>query len=324
MSLLGFLKSFNPPQLDVEKRVVAFRAATAGPMDSNGLQQVQHALVYPIVLDILKNVSVSKSERTELEGMLKGKWSDLYNTTSDKYASHFNAKIYAASSLFSSLMSRYVPESSGSVKGTRQTEGFTIHDTLGTEKFSEALPAIQEASALLRAAGYGKLLYGDMYIVGSIRDHSTKAFYRFEYDDVFIRADGKREETFVRTICHELGHRLWHKFKGVDQAYYASLYKSLKRPLKEGDIIHDRTGGTIEVLRTGPKGSLNVRDIDGNGVEIRTRKTDMKSFSMFGDPRFVTAYAAVSTEELFAELFAATVTRTAKPHFAKQFADGIR
>lgn len=130
---------------------------------------------------------------------------------------------------------------------------------------------VEKAAKALTAAGFGKVCYGDVHVTNTISSRgNVLAFYVIANDELFVRANVKPGWDTVETICHELAHRLQHKFlsgkkREIDgmydiiARYAASAERELEYPEKGKQVEHD--GSTITVVDVRPyKGQVIFTD----------------------------------------------------------------
>jgi hypothetical protein len=194
----------------------------------------------------------------------------------------------------------------------------------------EAQAVVEKANQLLQAKGLGRICYGDVLVSRTLTKQNVLAFYLVEKDELFVRANlrGKQHDA-VRTICHELGHRLHFKFLKSKDRDIQSIYAKIARktswvdkkdkiqevlkdhPILPGDTLVGKANRIYEVVGTGyGRGGLQV--------ELR-RKDDPSQKAHIGLEgylmtkgllttqdlsSFVTGYAAKDHEENFAEMIA--------------------
>jgi len=119
---------------------------------------------------------------------------------------------------------------------------FTLVNTGGfdSKKVQAAITVVEKAAQLLQACGLGRICYGDILLSKSLTKANVLAFYLISKDEMFIRGDLKGSASdIVRTVCHELAHRLHYKFlKSKDDALQG-IYRKLLRSssyIAEGEL----------------------------------------------------------------------------------------
>ncbi len=198
--------------------------------------------------------------------------------------------------------------------------GFTIVNTGGfNEKvMEEAQKVIEEASRLVQAKGLGKVCYGDVNVAGTTMKARALAHYSLTTDELFIRANLKGSKgPAVRTVIHELGHRLQNKFLSGKKKEIRALYYLLGRESnsklegikwdkskwpKEGDII-EYNGERQKVMDVTPNRRYEY-EIHTMDVHDRRWKIPMVAYlrDTYNTSSFVTLYAAKDPDENFAEM----------------------
>jgi len=95
---------------------------------------------------------------------------------------------------------------------------------------AEAAGVVEKATRLLKAKGITKPLYGDVLVSRTLDRQKVLAFYLTEKDELFVRANlrGKHHDA-VRTVIHELGHRLHFKFLTGKNQEIKRIYADIAR-----------------------------------------------------------------------------------------------
>jgi hypothetical protein len=98
---------------------------------------------------------------------------------------------------------------------------FTVHNinSLEGKRLDEFKTIINKAAKVIPSAkipGFAKALYGDIYLVGSIRGSRTQAWYDSSKDLVYLRTDKRVQSDPLHSLIHELAHRYWRKFADAD------------------------------------------------------------------------------------------------------------
>ncbi len=183
------------------------------------------------------------------------------------------------------------------------------------------------AEALFRKAGLGKVCYGDANISNQVSSANTLAFYQVASDAMFLFPMHKKSKNFLRTVCHELGHRLQFKFLSGSDREIGYLYRSIAnkeesqvRSVKDpepGEKFEEN--GKVYVVESTRWGRKNKEVILHAEVNPKAQfAIDVKTFArlknrMTGGPSFVTSYAAKNEHENFAEMIAEHVMGTLSP-----------
>ena len=94
---------------------------------------------------------------------------------------------------------------------------FTVHNTEGVsgkrlDFFKDIINKASKVSPGSKIPGFRKVLYGDIYLVGSLRGARTLAWYHSGEDRVYLRTDKRMKEDPIHSLVHELSHRYWQKF----------------------------------------------------------------------------------------------------------------
>ena len=189
---------------------------------------------------------------------------------------------------------------------------------------------ICEASNRLTKAGLESIIYGDVNIVGSITGSARLlAHYEISTDEIFVRANLRgRTGPAVRTILHELAHRLEFKFftdevirRGrrithrslqrlhdrLAERYDERLREAMVDPAnwpKKGDVLNKQwvvTGVSGGGTRYG---KVHLHHIDDPNVLARTSLEGYVRNRFPATNVFVTLYAATDPSENFAEMVA--------------------
>lgn len=201
---------------------------------------------------------------------------------------------------------------------------FKVHNTIGaTPKQFEAIQGLFESAirSLNAIKDFRKVLYGDVFVVGQLKQSTTLAWYSVRDDDVYIRSLAKKGIDDLRSLIHELGHRYWFKFLSLDvKQRMARLYSDLRHsrvetpPLKEGDVLPLPVRGVKgPVIVTGLEG-LFYRISTGGHVSILEVQKRLRL-----QATFPTAYAATNYEEFFAECFSFYTLGKLKPDLTERF-----
>jgi hypothetical protein len=181
-----------------------------------------------------------------------------------------------------------------------------------------ATEALERAEKLLRARGFGKVCYGEVYVTKTLKGGNNLAFYVVPQDALFIRANFRKPTDLVDSILHELAHRLDFKFLKSRESERDKLYRDLSfrvipkvRPPAVGEIITirnktyvvDRLSETKIYLKhpADPKPATAYITLDQYGKA----KAREKGESPYGVDGFVSEYAAKSPAENLAEMISA-------------------
>lgn len=206
---------------------------------------------------------------------------------------------------------------------------FKVHNTIGAnaKQLGEIKGIVENAvRSLGTTLDFRKVLYGDVFIVGQLKQSTTLAWYSVTEDDVYVRSLMKKGIDSLKSLTHELGHRYWFKFFPTDaKQRVLKLYYDLgsQRPelpdLKVGDLL------PVEVR--GAKGPITIVSRTGLTLGLSTggavSMMDVQKF-LRNKAVFPTVYAAKNVEEFFAECFAFYTMGTLKPDLAAQFEAAIK
>lgn len=203
------------------------------------------------------------------------------------------------------------------VKTKIRIGSFDVVNTGGfdDDKMKQAAEVVSKAEKAMTAHGLGKVCYGDVLVSKAIQAKKTvAAFYLPSSDEMFIRADVPSDWDTVRIVCHELAHRLEHKFLASKKAEIAELYRSLSHYEIVGRE-YPKLGETFESA-TGEKGKVINHDRRRRTVHV---KLDMDAPNLYhvvpvalwskflgqqeeSGEGFVTPYAGKDPSENFAEM----------------------
>jgi hypothetical protein len=109
---------------------------------------------------------------------------------------------------------------------------FTLINTGGFDDsvIAECAKVVEQSAHLLQSKGLGKVCYGDVLISNTLARSNLLAFYMPEKDEMFVRANLKgKEHDAIRTVTHELGHRLQFKFLANKKREIDAIYDQIAR-----------------------------------------------------------------------------------------------
>lgn len=118
-----------------------------------------------------------------------------------------------------------------------QAGPFTLVNTgnFDTKTMERVRDTVEKAAKAMTAAGFGKVCYGDIMVSNTITSKSNiLAFYLTTKDEMFVRANVKPDIDSVKTICHELAHRLQFKFLKSKNDDIRMLYYTIHRHVRFG------------------------------------------------------------------------------------------
>lgn len=221
------------------------------------------------------------------------------------------------------------PERSDSDESASQvsTVGpFKVHNTIGADakQFKEIQGLIENsARSLATTRDFKKVLYGDVFVVGQLKQSNTLAWYNVNNDDVYVRSLAKKGYDGLHSLTHELGHRYWYKFtspevkKNIRSLYYETQGANARSP---SWVFNP--GDQIPIKVRGVRGTPVVDRVDDTfyyftqGGQIAIRDVNRL---LLGFRAFPSMYAASSVEEFFAECFSFFVLGRLKPDLADGF-----
>lgn len=143
------------------------------------------------------------------------------------------------------------------------------------EMMKQVAEVVGKAEQALTAHGLGKVCYGDVLVSKSIHRANTAAFYILASDELFVRADLPVNEETVLTVCHELGHRLQHKFLAGKTRDIDSLYQQLRNHSILSDAPLPKRGE--EVVYEGKK--MKVIDTDYRRRSVKIQEAEPVCFA---------------------------------------------
>ena len=236
------------------------------------------------------------------------------------------------------------PEKADSVEdgGVREkfpVGSFTVHNTLHLDgaKLDGVVDVLEATVQKIRGAqpsSLARVLYGDVFVVGQIRQSKTLAWYYLDDDTVYLRPHLKVGRGEVHNLIHELGHRYWYKFlSSTAKREWNTTFFLMKNtgtpraPLpKVGEPINlpfkGRTEPPIVEAIVGGRGGPQYQLVGGGYVSLSAVHKALTSLAI--TEKFPTPYAATSAEEYFAEAFAFHVLGTLDEAHEAKFNDALR
>lgn len=339
-----FLREFNTSDpknqkiLDYLKHRDDF--ATKVKISSYIFQRVQADLLF---LGILQQYDLSPRTRKAIEAAAKYHAKSRKRPKEDdalqsyiKMMAELRGHLAAAKDAVNQGRHRSEPVT-GPEAGPLKAGPFTLVNTGGFDDktMGEVKSVVEKSAQLLQAKGLHRVLYGDILVSRTIARQNILAFYLVGKDEMFVRANlrGKQHDA-IRTICHELGHRLQFMFLKSKEHEIKSIYRTLsgkamtgkrerlEQALKEHPVLpgdkYVEKGETWEVTGTDFDGRKLVvkmmRAIQdpATGKEFKqTARISLEGYlankgqlNYEGASGFVTAYAAKDPDENFAEMIA--------------------
>lgn len=177
---------------------------------------------------------------------------------------------------------------------------------------------VEKAANLMKKAGLTKPLYGNIQITKTISRGNVLAYYVLASDDFYIRANVKPSVDTVKTVCHELAHRLHFKFLKHKDAQIEQLYNQIKS--------HNRWQQVNEAMlpKPGDIGTLKgkkyrVQKYDSYRKKVRIEKVDDPSW--IGEAPLTTWFSMAQVDITQAPDYKGFVTTYAASHPAENFAE---
>jgi hypothetical protein len=189
---------------------------------------------------------------------------------------------------------------------------FKLHNTIGAkEKQFKELQALVKAAvkAITPVMDFKKVLYGDVFVVGQLRQSRTLAWYSPTEDEVYLRNLAKKGIDDLASLVHELGHRYWFKFATPNQKRNISaLYSKLGWDARRVEVPVLKAGQLLPVNLRGeltPRKIVNVTPLSyelGSGISVRIRAVEdiLKRKAVEGK-LFPSGYSMKNDVEFFAE-----------------------
>ena len=275
-------------------------------------------------------IPASKAKAVEMAARLVGSMARVPQDVTDWYeknASRLNLLLEAAS----------WPERSGEGEAAAQvvTVGpFKVHNTIGADErhYKEIQGLVENAArALSTTLDFKKVLYGDVYVVGQLRQSNTLAWYKVQSDDVFVRSLAKKGGDDLHSLIHELGHRYWFQFATNDQKRNINMLFMDLGTAPAPAVKRPTVGDELPVPVRGAKGTkfIIVKD-DGRYYETEPtgRFPIYKVMQLIterakGTETFPSQYSMTDSDEFFAECFAFYTLGRLKPDLARRFEEAL-
>ena len=215
---------------------------------------------------------------------------------------------------------RLFPElKDASTEDALEVEGMKILHVDSVKHSDTVLSGIKKAIAIVRDAGFGHLIYGEVFLIGSAMKNTVAADYNKETDQVRFKGD-QSESGVISNFIHELGHRQYYKFK-VDEAANNAKYNEVidkRERLKVGDVVKNpKDGKEYTVLApeySGGKWKYRV-SFDDNGKTATGKGGEFIEYweKVGGDKAKrsafdVSSYAKTKNTEYWAEVFSVALT----------------
>ena len=215
----------------------------------------------------------------------------------------------------------------------------TVHNTIGaTGKDLDGFKkALRKAVSLIKKSngvvpgGLSKVLYGEVYYVGSIGRAHHAAWYDLSQDKLYIRPPkASWGMNIVETIIHEFGHRYYQRFMPKDEKWKWQMHHEIGvsnlgleyevKPLEVGEQIPLRIKGAPRGWRPSvskvEKYYYHYETWDGR--EKTTSRFKMDDFRRTQERKkalYPTVYSTTNEEEHFCEALARVCSgNLSKPH----------
>lgn len=212
---------------------------------------------------------------------------------------------------------------------------FKVHNTIGAveKQFKEIQGLIKSAvKEITPVRDFKKVLYGDVFVVGQLRQSRTLAWYSPSEDEVYLRNLAKKGFDDLASLVHELGHRYDFKFATAGQKRnIAALYSKLGWDARRVEVPVLKVG---ELLPVNLRGELTPRVITkvtplsyelGSGISVRISAVEdiLKRKAVEGK-LFPSGYSMKNSTEFFAECFAFYVLGRMAPALAVKFEEALK
>jgi len=160
----------------------------------------------------------------------------------------------------------------GEAVETRLQAGpFTLINTgnFKPEVMETVKEVVEKASKAMTGAGFGKVCYGDIHVSKTITKSTTAAFYLVTSDEMFVRANLKPSHDTLKTVCHELAHRLQFVFLSGKKREIEALYDKIAMSVRYGQGASDMQGWPERGQVVQYKGdTLTVLNVDTRNNKI--------------------------------------------------------
>jgi hypothetical protein len=196
---------------------------------------------------------------------------------------------------------------------------------VNTGNFDEKVMAtnkevVAKAERALREIGLAKVCYGDILVTKTISQSSRiMAFYLIKNDEMFVRANIRPGWDTVQTVCHELTHRLIHKFLASKKAEIRNLFRTVQNHQNDIQIplaLYPNAGDKLvfkgeNLVVTGVdfmKSKVNLAIADdpksllSMKIDAWCRVNNIQVVPPEEFKGFVTQYAATDPDENFCEM----------------------
>jgi len=235
---------------------------------------------------------------------------------------------------------------SGNNESSYSLGPFTIHNTTkaSAEVLNETNRTINEFINKVNGSNFPllkKCLYGDIYLVNSVAGNAA-GLYKIGDDiinlRVFRKADlkrlGRTNKNYVKTLIHELTHRMWYQFMDRDtqgdvRRWYFDILRNDKEPV---NIDWEVQGYPLDIKVSGfgrerpqfhsfsSTGNIKVFSHWNNPVELNLKSRDLNRILRSGMATggFPTGYAKTNEEEFLAEVVSFAILDSLRPDISKR------
>ncbi len=131
---------------------------------------------------------------------------------------------------------------------------FTLVNTgnFSAETMTNVASLVEAAADLLGKKRLSKICYGDVQVTKTLKRADVLAFYMEATDEIFVRANVRKNPDTVQTLLHELGHRMEAKFLQGKEKEIVGIYRdlntqSLVQKFREPSLPHPEKGESITI-----------------------------------------------------------------------------
>lgn len=207
---------------------------------------------------------------------------------------------------------------------------FTVHNTLGLvgdalDKINKVLLSVEKRLKKSRIPGISQTLYGNVYIVGKLKQADIAAWYSPADDALYVRPLKNASIDEVHSFAHELGHRYWRKFMAKDRVSLWSRYYS-RNSFRSGNAPKPMVGDILPLKVQGIKGEAKITKIEVNRGRIVLVLNEDSMVPYDSVMRILNAktiwpsvYSQKDEEEFFCECLGFIASGTLQEPFATAF-----
>jgi len=208
-------------------------------------------------------------------------------------------------------------------QGSFKIGPFTVHNTFGLlgEDLKGPVTALEAVirmvhSQLAAVPAFDKALYGDVFLIGRLRQPKYLAWYQPNTDEIYLRTDIKLQKGDLHTFVHELAHRYWHKFMPLElKSRFKRRHTVCQYPRRPAELPPlPRVGESIGIHIQGTKEQPKVIKIEGDrlflegGGFITISQLVRFHRKLRAINCFPTQYASKNVEEHFCEVMGLKAT----------------